>query len=450
MAAPISYRRAMFLVTASSLMVPVIGLLSAPILTHSLGVAGRGEAGAAMAPNLLIIGVATLGLPQALTYHVAKRPHLSRAALGWAGLFGSILGVVSLVGILFATPFLSAGDSALAQLMVLGTVLAIPALVVSLLRGAAAGRQMWNAVAIERVLNSVIRLVALIVLAIVGKLDVTNAILVMSIAPVIAGIAYIRLAGRPPAAPIPNPDVDIIDARFRLAPELLSFGSKIWLGSVATMLIARLSQLLITPLSDVTQLGLFIVAITISDIPYIVTQTVRDVAFGANSAESDTARLATTSRVATLVAFGGSALIGITLPLWIGVIFGTGFEAALVPTWLLLVCSVIAVPGLIAGAGLDSAGRPGLRSMALVLALVVNLAGILALVPPLGAVGAGLAGFASTLLSTVFALVAASRILKVPARVFLVPRGEDIRLLGTSAGAIVAKFRPAKRGAADG
>jgi len=440
----------MFLVTASSLLVPVIGLLSAPILTHALGVAGRGEAGAAMAPNLLIVGVATLGLPQALTYHVAKRPHLSRAALGWATLFGSILGAISLVGILFATPFLSAGDAELAGYMVLGTVLAIPALVVNLLRGVAAGRQMWNAVAAERVLNSVVRLVALVILAVFGRLDVTNAVLVMSIAPVVAGIVYLRLAGRSPAPSLPDPDSAHPDARFRLAPQLLSFGSKVWLGSVATMLIARLSQLLITPLSDVVQLGLFIVAITISDIPYIVTQTVRDVAFGADSADSDPARLATTSRVATIVAFGGSLAIGATLPLWIGVIFGNGFEAALVPTWLLLVCSVIAVPGLIAGAGLDSAGRPGLKSIALVLALVANLVGILALVPPLGAVGAALAGFASTTISTVFALLVASRILHVPARGFLLPKRTDFGLLVTSLKAATAKIRQSRGGGQNG
>src|ERR1700712_2753399 len=102
-----SYQRGMVLVTASSLLVPVIGVLSAPILTHALGVAGRGEAGAAMAPGLLIGGVATLGLPQALTFHLAKRPHLMRAAIGWATLFALAFAGLSLVGVAYAREYLS-------------------------------------------------------------------------------------------------------------------------------------------------------------------------------------------------------------------------------------------------------------------------------------------------------------------------------------------------------
>ena len=126
----------MLLATGSSLLVPVIGLATAPILTHSLEVAGRGAAGAAMAPNLLIVGGATLGLPQALTYLIAKRPHLTRVALAWAALFALMLGGATLSGFFFARTFLSGGDGGLANLMLIGTWMALPALIVGLLRGA--------------------------------------------------------------------------------------------------------------------------------------------------------------------------------------------------------------------------------------------------------------------------------------------------------------------------
>ena len=439
MSEPLSYRRAMALVTASSLLVPVIGLVTAPILAHSLGVAGRGEAGAAIAPNLLIVGVATLGLPQALTYHIAKRPHLSRRALGVATIFGVLLGVVSLIGAIYAAPFLSAGDHDLARLMIIGIVLAIPALIVSLLRGAASGRQMWIPVAIERVLNSVVRLAAFIVLAVLGRLDITNAVLVMSIGPVIAGLAYVSVFRR---SPEPAPEL-VDEPPVRLVSVLLGFGVRAWLGSVATVVLGRLSQLLITPLSDVAQLGLFIVAVTISDIPWIVTQTVRDVAFGSNSVDLDTERLTATSRVATLVAFLGSLVIGVTLPLWIGIVFGHGFSAAIPTTWLLLICSVLAVPGLIAGAGLDSAGRPGIKSVTLFSSLLVNAVGLVVLVPLLGALGAALASFISVLLSTVVVLVAGARILKIPASAFLIPRREDVAVLASAVRSIVRRLTPA-------
>jgi O-antigen/teichoic acid export membrane protein len=431
-----SYQRAMVLVTASSLLVPVVGLVTAPILTHSLGVAGRGEAGAAIAPNLLIVGGATLGLPQALTFHLAKRPHLTRAALQWAALFTLLLGGVTLVGVVLAAPYLARKDAGLTHLMVMGALLAVPALVVGLLRGAATGRQMWRAVALERAVTSLLRLVLLGGLALLGRLDVAAAVMVMCIAPVAAGVVYLGLAQRPPAA------ADAISTDRPLVKDLLRFGWKVWLGSLAVILTARSSQVLVTPLSDVEQLGLLIVAITISDIPYIVTQTVRDVVFGANSADSDRDRLLVTSRIATLVALAGSALLGITLPLWISPVFGTGFAAAVVPTWLLLVASCAAVPGLIAGAGLDSAGRPALRSVSVTIGLLTNLVGLLTLVPVLGAVGAGLATLFSTVLGAAFAIAAAGRVLTTSPAHFFVPRHSDINLLRSVAARAMRRVLP--------
>ncbi|MCZ2829851.1 oligosaccharide flippase family protein [Modestobacter sp. VKM Ac-2986] len=417
------FRRAMLVMTASSMLVPVVGILTAPILAQSLGVAGRGEAAAAVAPNLLVVSVATLGLPEALTFHLAKRPHVSRRALWWASLFSSLLGAVSLVVVLLLASPLSAGDDDLARLMVLGAVLAIPTLLVNLLRGAASGRQMWTAVAAERILNSVLRLVVLGALALTGHLDVLNAVLVMTIVPMVAGIVYWRLV-----LPVPPPPEGVGPAP-AMASALLGFGSKIWLGSVASVLMARLSQLLVTPLSDVTQLGLLVVAITISDVPFIVAQTVRDVVFGTSSAQADPERLASTSRLGALIALVGSLVLGASLPLWIGLLFGEGFTGAVFPTWLLLASSVIAVPGLIAGAGLASAGRPGLRSAALVVALLTNLVGIFVLVPVIGAVGAATAALAGSVLSTGFGVVMAARQLRIPADRFLVPRVADVVFL---------------------
>lgn len=413
----------MVLVTGSSMLVPIIGLATAPILSHALGVAGRGQAGAAMAPNLLIVGGATLGLPNALTYYLAKRPGHARAAVAWATVMAVGLGGVTLAGLLMASNYLSGDDPGLAHLMVLGAWLAIPALVVGLLRGAAAGRQMWTAVALERAVNSLLRLVLLASLAFVGRLDVTSAVLVMCIAPVVAGVTYARVCCRE------ETPVEDVAPSGRVASTLLRYGSQVWLGSVATMLMARLSQLLVVPLSNAEQLGLLIVAITISDVPYIVTQTVREVAFGTNSADSDTKRLLTTSRIATLVAVVGSFVLGAALPWWIGVVFGSGFRAAVVPTWLLLASSCISVPGLIAGAGLDSAGRPVLRSASLIAGLIATALGLLLLVPPFGAMGAALAALISTGLSTAIAVIASSRILGVRSTEFFLPRHADLEML---------------------
>lgn len=433
-----TYRRALTLVTGATLLVPVVGLVTAPILAQSLGAAGRGAAGAALAPNLLIVGGATLGLPQALTFVLAKSPHLTRRALRWATLISVPLGVLVLVGVSFGDQYLAQGNEALAHLIVLGTWLALPTLVVGLLRGAAFGRQMWTAIAIERVLNSVLRLVLLGGLAVLGRLDVVAAVLVVGVAPIVAGVAYLPLLRTPPPA-----KGDIVEPA--LPSRLLGFGAQEWLGSVAIMLMARTSQLLVTPLAGVEQLGLLLVAVTISDLPYIVTQAIREVSFGVNSAESNTRQLMDTSRVVTLVSVLGAVLVGATLPLWIGPVFGDEFRAAAVPTWFFLVASCIGVPGLLAGAGLDAAGRPGLRSISLGAALALNVVGTVVLTPPLGATGAALAAVATTLLSTGCMLAAARRVLVVPSRQFWLPGLADVAALATIARLLAARLRRAEK-----
>lgn len=439
-----SYGRALALVSGASMLVPVVGLATAPIIAHAVGVVGRGELTAALAPNLVIVAGATLGLPPALTYVLARRPAITRRALAWACLLALALGLVLLAVVAWFRFALVPGDPGLAALVLLGTWFALPTLVVGLLRGAAYGRHLWTAVAVERVASAVLRLVGLAVLAVLGRLDVVTGVLVLGLAPVLAGVAYVGLLRRPE-----GPDDDAVPAdpadggaapAPHIARQLLAFGSQEWLGSVAVMLIARTSQLLVTPLAGVAQLGLLVAAITVSDVPYIVTQAIREVVFGVSSAEADVDRLTATSRVCTAVAAAGSLVIGVTLPLWITTFFGAGFAGAVVPAWLLLVSSVVAVPGLIAGAGMDAAGRPGKRTVALLTSLAVNVVGLVALTPSFGATGAAGAALLSTLVSTVLMLHSSSALLATRPGDYVLARAADLVLVRALVRRVAGRF----------
>lgn len=418
------YRRTVALVTASSFLVPVVGLATAPLLARELGVGGRGEVAAAMAPNLVIVTIAALGLPQALTYVVAKQPHLSRQALRWSVLVTLPCGVVAIAGTFAARSFLSAGDDRLADLILLATWLALPALGLGLLRGIAMGYQMWVAVAVERTIGSVLRLAALVALALLGQLDVISAIVVSGAGPICGSMVYLLVFAHPAmrkARPASYSD--------RAGREFYAFGFSVWLSSVATMLIPRLNELLITPLASVDQLGLFIVAVTISDVTYLLTRGVRDVVFGTFSAQANSARLLTTSRLATGFALIGSAIIAGTLPFWLVVVFGPEFELSLVSTWILLAASCIAVPGLVAGAGLDSVGRPGMRFVAIGVALLVDLTVLVVLAPRLGATGAALAVLLGACASSTITVWVSSRAFGVTIAAFIVTRHSDLSVV---------------------
>jgi O-antigen/teichoic acid export membrane protein len=203
--------RAAGLMAATSVLVPVVGVATAPILAHGLGVAGRGTAAAALAPNVLLAGAATLGLPDALTYFLAKTPGRTRAALRVTCLLSVLIGAAAFVVVaVFASP-LSGGVQGLDGLIVLATAFAVPLLLVNLLRGAAIGRHMWTAVAAERVTNSFLRLIALALLLVLDRLTVLNAVLVMAIGPLIAGAVYWRLLVTP--APVETSPAERLRAR---------------------------------------------------------------------------------------------------------------------------------------------------------------------------------------------------------------------------------------------
>lgn len=416
-------RRGIILVTAASLLVPVVGVVTAPVLAHALGVVGRGQSGAAMATNLVIVGGVTIGLPQALTYVVARQRAKTRKALLIAIAFTTPLAVILFGGVVLSADFLVQGDEELRPLVLLGAILAYPTMLVGLLRGAAYGRQMWNAIALERALNSLLRLSLICVLAAAGLLTVEASVWIVAGSPVLAGFALIGVFRS--AAPEP----DVVQDDRSLIRQLIGFGSKEWVGSVSVMLMGRAGQLLLTPLAGVEQLGLFLVAVTVSDLPYLISQTVREVVFGASSRKADSEGLAQTSRLLFAMASAGALVVGVSLPWWITPVFGSGFDGAVIATWILLAASCVSIPGLMAGAGLDALGRPALRSVALLVALLTTICAIVLLSPPLGATGAAIAAFSGSLVSSTFMCASAKKELGLGMRRFWLLTLSDLHSL---------------------
>lgn len=418
-----SFRRAMVLMTATSFLVPAGGVITAPVLARALGADGRGELAAALAPAGLMLAVATLGLPDALTYFLAKHPAITRPALAWASTLTIALGFACAGITWWALPFLSDDDQALGRLILLATVLTVPALLVGVLRGAAMGRQMYGAVAVERLVNTVLRIVLFTALWLTGDLDVLVAVLVSSLLPIIAGLTYGRLLTRPAH----DPDEPVLTGG-PVRP-FLSFGSKVWLGSVASMLLARVGQLFMAPLSSVEDLGLYVVASTVSDMPLIVALAIQGTLFGVNSKSTDARQLTHTSRVTVLLGFVGCAVLGLSVPLWVPPLFGAEFTAAVVPTQMLVFSALLCIPGLLAAAGIAAWGRPGVRSAGLGITLVANVIAFVLLVPALGVYGACWTSILSNVVMTTYMVVRAARIMQVPVHSFLAPRRADVAWL---------------------
>ena len=417
---------------------PIAALVTMPILSYTLGVTGRGEIAAATAPLLLAVTAATFGIPEAVAYLVAKSP----AALPGVARRGAWLILLSgalATGIcVLASNVLAGGDPGLARLIVVASLAVIPTTVVLILRACAAGLQRWRLVAVEQALTAVLRLAGIAGLALAGRLTPLSAVVVIAAAPVLGGLAYLPLRWhhRGPQAPEP------VAASTR---HIVSYGSRIWIGSLTGVLLARLDQTIMTPLAGTYQLGLYAVAASVGDAALILHSAVRDVTFTADAARQDDRRLCASARISGFLSIVVALILAAMVPIGVPLVFGPDFAPAIPVAFWMLAAVVVVAPGSIAGAGLSARGHPGLRSVSLLVACALNVVVLLALVPVLGATGAALATLAGNLVASQLNIIFLSSRSTTPARQFYGLRRSDVAIMSGKARDL-ARFVAAPKG----
>ncbi|MWV60592.1 oligosaccharide flippase family protein [Rathayibacter sp. VKM Ac-2754] len=411
---------------------PLAGLASAPILAHSLGVDGRGTVAGATAPFLLITTIATFGLPEAITFFVARSPGAVETVRRRGAFLVFLAGLVATVVSLSVAPLLAGDSPILLSLILLTSAAVVPTVLVAALRGGAAGEGRWKLVALERAVGPIVRLIAIGFLAIVGSLDITSATIAIAFSPILGGLAYVRWrrGGERPTGGA--------DEAPRLR-HLFDYGYRVWFGSIAGVLLMRIDQVAMVPLSSTFELGLYVVAVTIGELPLVVNTAVREVVFASDARSSEDKRLTRAARMSFIVCGAIAVALGATCPWWLPLAFGEGFEPALPTVLVLLLAVALGIPGSVAGAGLSSRGSPHLRSLSLVIACVVNIAVLLLLVPMLGALGAALATLIGNIVSSNFNVVQMKRKFGVPMLDFYLIRFSDFRALRDSARSLVRR-----------
>jgi O-antigen/teichoic acid export membrane protein len=211
---------------------------------------------------------------------------------------------------------------------------------------------------------------------------------------------------------------------------LLSYGSRMWVGSLSGVLLTRLDQVLLTPLAGTYQLGLYVVAVSISELPLIIHHAVRDVSFVNEAAKSEDERLSSSARISTALSALAALALGVSMLWWLPFLFGEGFRESIPIAAVLLVAVVLLTPGSIAGAGLSARGRPGLRSIALTISCVINIVMLIILAPLLGAMGAALTTLAGNIITSNLNLLFLSRVFGIGMLQFYGLRRSDIATIG--------------------
>jgi len=403
--------------TAAGYLLPMLAALAtAPILARQLGVADRGHLAAATAPLLLVSGALTLGIPESLTYAVARGTGRPRAVLRRAALVLAGAGLAGGGILVLGAGALAPDAEPVRRIITFSAAVAFPALWVGALRGAASGLHLWPRVTLERTISAAVRLFGVVGLAVTGSLDLDSAAAVLLAAPVLGGVAYLGLARRLDAHAVPDAPP---------AP-LLGFGLRMWIGALSGVLLLRLDQAILAPLSSAVELGYYTLAVSIAEVPLLLTAAARNVLFAADSSEPNAPRLAATARLVTAICTLGAIGIAAMLPWALPWLFGEEFTPSLPVTLVLLVAMVAGTPGSLAGAGLSSRGRPGLRSTSLVIACVVNVALLAVLAPRWGAMGAAAATLVGSVVSANLNIVWLRRYFGVSPRDFHGLRRADL------------------------
>lgn len=421
---------------------PLASIATAPILAQALGVDGRGAVAAATAPLLLASAVATFGVPAAVTYTVARFPGVVRKLAGRGVLLLIATGLIVSAAVVTGSGFFAGGDETTRALVVLAAAALVPTLLVALVQAVAAGLHRWRLVTTERAITAGVRLLALLGLLLVGRLDVTGAVVVIALSPVAGALAYLPLLR---ARTAPTTGAVLVDAERASSTRFLaSYGARVWIGSISGILLTRLDQALMTPLSSAVELGLYVVAVNVADLPLVVSNAVRDVTFSSDAADTDDDRLFAVSRLSSAVTVVVAGALAATAWAWLPLVFGRAFDAAVPACAVLLLATALGAQGGLAGTALSARGRPGRRSMSLIVACVVNAVLLVLLVPVLGAVGAAIGTCVGNLTSSTLNVIGASRYLGMPTRGFYGLRHADLVLARSVVARLAGRLRLAR------
>lgn len=415
-----SFSRSVIVTIVGTAFPPAAALVTAPLLARGLGVDARGEVAAAQAIAVLAVAVMAIGLPETVTHFVARgafRTPKQIAAVVSVSVAAGALASLVVSGLSFWLGDKSESASTLIQFAGLSIV---PALLLGLVRGHAAGRGWWGRIAAERIAGSAVRLSGSIILFTTGHLGPTEAVALVVFGPLLGALAYVI-----PRFTHPNP----VDRDPATTGTTASYAMRIWIGSLAGIVLMRIDQVLLIPLAGAGALGIYAVAVAISEVPLIVNSAIRDVTFTDQSTKLDYARVVRSARLSFLATGLIAAAFAFALPFAIPAIFGDDFMGAVAVAALLLLAVTVGTPGSLAGAGLAAVGRPGLRSVSLTIAAAAAIVALVILAPRWGAIGAAWATLVGNLVSSNLCIIWWCRLTRTPFVSFYLIRATDVLAL---------------------
>jgi O-antigen/teichoic acid export membrane protein len=381
----------------------VLGVFSGVVSARLLGPEGRGELAAITFGPLVLVLLASLGLNQAIVFHVGKR----RLALSEIGAAALLLGLLQSLAVLalgwMLIPLLLRHYSTEARHLSVLFVAYAPLIVfggcaASFLQGMLDLRA-FNAV---RLITPAVYAVGLTALLLRGRASLIEVLLLQILGAVITLIAaWILLSKRG--------RVRFLHLKWnRVACSgLLHFGWKSHLSSVTSYINQRSDQLLLSLFIGPRELGLYVVAVALASAAGFFPQAAGmvTIATGSNLSPAEARQVIASSFRLTLAALAlGCGSLMLLCPWLISLAYGASFRPAVTACRILLPGTVALGLNQVLYDGARALEQPALPSCAEGLSTVITLIGLYLLLPRLGFLGAAIASTFAYTASLIFML----------------------------------------------
>ncbi len=379
-------RRAFVGTASANLLIAISGTVAGIIAARLLGPSGRGELAAATAWAGILSVIATLGLPQAITFYTARSP----ARLG--DIFSASLFLLAIQGCVIVAGGWMAATLILGQFQPAALpavqiyLFSVPfSLLVTYLSTMAQGLNRFGLFNGLRVGSAAAYPLVMILGLLLGVHDAKSIVALMLGAQIIAAtIATVIFVARN------RPTIRIRKTQIW---ELLRYGLKSYWGSLSWMANARLDQLIMSAFVDLGQLGLYAVAVSYSTVLFPLSGAFAMVLFPRVAGEPGKAAEKTIRRALRtnlIVSSAGALVLAIISPFLLPLLFGVEFNGAVMPSIILLVAIVILGFNYVLSDGLRGMGHPGTTSIAELVGAAITVIGLLLFLPILGIYGAAL------------------------------------------------------------
>jgi O-antigen/teichoic acid export membrane protein len=379
----------------------LLGACTGVISARLLGPQGRGELAALILWPSALVMLASLGINQAIVFYAGKQRY--RISEVWAAStligFGQSFFVV-LVGLL-VVPLALQGYSPGVGHLALVFLFSTPFLMMSGYAGnLLQGRLDLISFNVIRTIAPLVYALGLAVLMLMRRGDLRDVVAFQILGYVLAVVGGYRI--------LTNKEELRLSVNKGALKSLLSYGWKTQLATVTSYINQRVDQLLLSLLVPPPELGLYVVAVTVSSMLGFFPQAIAIVTLAAGSnlpREGATTVIASSFRTSLIWLVVGSSALFLVAPRLITLVFGPRFGGSALACRILLPGGVALGLNQVLYEGARSLNEPGLPSYAEGLAAVLTCVGLYVLLPRLGFLGAAVASTLAYTTSLSFMLV---------------------------------------------